>query len=73
MYRLLKVMLALMTTAIGLVSCTTVKAYQKQYVHDYHLQPGALSHEKLEAEGISFREGASGGESGKTGGGCGCN
>jgi hypothetical protein len=50
-----------------------VKAYQRQYVSDYSMQTGTTSIEKLESEGFSFREGASGGETGKTGGGCGCN
>lgn len=57
----------------SLYSCETVKPYQTQYLKDYHMQTGAQSIEKLEAESETYREGASGGMGGKTGGGCGCN
>lgn len=55
------------------VSCTTVKPYQKQYLNDYYMQTGPLPEEKLDAEADTYREGASGGMGGKSGGGCGCN
>jgi len=53
--------------------CETVKAYQTQQLKDDAMQTNASSLEKLEGEAESYREGASGGMGGKTGGGCGCN
>ena len=54
-------------------SCKPLKNYQLVYQNDSQMQPAQMRIEKLESEGISFREGASGGEGGHTGGGCGCN
>jgi len=54
-------------------SCTTVKEYQKNRLNDSEM---ILSHRKIEKTEISFhtyREGASGANGGKSGGGCGCN
>jgi len=58
---------------ISLHSCTTVKPYQSQYLKDHYMQANSLAIEKLESEADSYREGASGGTGGKSGGGCGCN
>lgn len=54
-------------------SCETVRPYQMQYLKDNSMQPNPLPLEKIEAEAETYREGASGGMGGKTGGGCGCN
>lgn len=54
-------------------SCKTVKSYQKQYLNDHAMQQGAFPIEKSENEGTTYREGAAGGDMGKSGGGCGCN
>lgn len=54
-------------------SCQAVKPYQSQFINDYYMEQGPLSITKCENEGFSYREGASGGSGGKTGGGCGCN
>lgn len=54
-------------------SCQTVKEYQKNKLNDAEM---ALSNRKIERTELSFqgyREGASGANSGKSGGGCGCN
>ena len=54
-------------------SCTTVKEYQKNKLNDAEM---ILSNRKIEKSELSFqsyREGASGANSGKSGGGCGCN
>ncbi|MEA5461865.1 DUF4266 domain-containing protein [Arcicella sp. LKC2W] len=64
-------LLALLT--LGASSCSVVKPYQRQYVNDYTMSQSPLSVEKAESEGFTYREGASGGEGGKIGGGCGCN
>lgn len=54
-------------------SCVSVKEYQKQYLNDAEMQLAARKAEKYENSFQSYREGASGANGGKTGGGCGCN
>jgi hypothetical protein len=54
-------------------ACTTVKEYQKSRLNDSEM---VLSNRKIEKTELSFqayREGASGANGGKSGGGCGCN
>ncbi len=54
-------------------NCISVEAYQKMYINDRDMalqDPGIQS---LESDFQSYREGASGANGGKTGGGCGCN
>ena len=54
-------------------SCTSPKAYQKVYLNDAEMELGPRKAEKFELNFQSYREGASGTNGGKTGGGCGCN
>jgi len=54
-------------------SCTTVKEYQKNKLNDGEMTLGSRKIEKAENSFQSYREGASGANGGKTGGGCGCN
>lgn len=54
-------------------SCVSVKEYQKQYINDAEMELSARKSEKFENSFQSYREGASGANGGKTGGGCGCN
>ena len=54
-------------------SCTTVKPYQRAYLNDANMKPGQSGTEQFAESAHSYREGASGGGSGKTSGGCGCN
>ena len=54
-------------------SCTTVKAYQKNKLNDAEMILGNRKIEKTELNFQSYREGASGANAGKSGGGCGCN
>ncbi len=68
-----KIIAAAFFAVLSLSSCTTLKGYQMVYQNDSQMQPNSLSLEKLESEGIMFREGATGGDGGHTGGGCGCN
>jgi len=56
-----------------LISCTTVKEYQKSRLNDAEMTLGSRKVEKTELNFQSYREGASGANGGKTGGGCGCN
>jgi hypothetical protein len=59
--------------AILLSSCTTVKEYQKSKLNDAEMILSNRTIEKTELSFQSYREGASGANSGKGGGGCGCN
>jgi hypothetical protein len=66
--------IALTAIAITLLgSCTTVKEYQKNKLNDGEMTLGARKIEKGENSFQTYREGASGANGGKTGGGCGCN
>lgn len=56
-----------------LSSCVSVKEYQKSRLNDSEM---ILSNRKVEKEELNFqviKEGAAGANSGKSGGGCGCN
>ncbi len=56
-----------------MASCTSVKEYQKNKINDSEMVLGAKKVEKPESNFQSYREGASGANGGKVGGGCGCN
>ncbi len=58
---------------IVLASCTTVKPYQKMYLNDAEMELRGRRVEKTETSFHLYREGASGANGGKAGGGCGCN
>ncbi|OMP75578.1 MULTISPECIES: DUF4266 domain-containing protein [unclassified Chitinophaga] len=60
-------------TATLLASCTTVKEYQKNRLNDGEMTLGNRKVEKTELSFESYREGASGANGAKSGGGCGCN
>jgi hypothetical protein len=65
--------IVLLITTTVFSACTTVKEYQKNKLNDAEM---ALSHRKIEKTELNFqsyREGSSGANGGKTGGGCGCN
>lgn len=66
-------LIALAMLTITAISCQTVKEYQKNKLNDSEM---SLSNRKVEKTELSFqayREGASGANAGKSGGGCGCN
>lgn len=68
--------ITVLTTVIGfylLSGCATVKPYQKMYLNDEDMQLSNRKIETYETNFESFREGASGTNGGKVGGGCGCN
>lgn len=69
----LPVTLMFMLSACFISSCSTVKEYQKNKLNDAEMVLGNRKVEKSELSFQSYREGASGANSGKTGGGCGCN
>lgn len=66
-------LLAVVLIACCLQSCKAVKGYQKKYLNDAEMVLSARKAEKPEINFQSYREGASGANGGKTGGGCGCN
>ncbi len=71
-YPLSKLLLAALLVG-SVSSCTTVKEYQKNKLNDAEMGLSARKIEKTEQNFQSYREGASGANGGKTGGGCGCN
>lgn len=54
-------------------SCTTVRAYQKNRINDSEMDLSARKSQKFEQSFELYREGGSGANGGKSGGGCGCN
>ncbi len=56
-----------------LASCQTVKPYQKMYLNDPEMALEAKKLDFFETNFQTYREGASGANGGKVGGGCGCN
>ncbi|MDN5211076.1 DUF4266 domain-containing protein [Fulvivirgaceae bacterium BMA12] len=53
--------------------CVSVEAYQKMYLNDEEMELSSRKVEYFEINIESYREGASGINGGKVGGGCGCN
>ncbi len=58
---------------LSLGSCTVVKEYEKVYINDHDMALADKKFGKFETSYQVYREGASGGNGGKSGGGCGCN
>lgn len=56
-----------------LPSCSPVKEYQKNKINDAEMELAARKSQKFEQNFQVYREGASGANGGKSGGGCGCN
>lgn len=54
-------------------ACAPVKEYQKSKVNDSEMALAPKPTEKFENTFQLYREGSSGANGGKTGGGCGCN
>jgi len=63
--------LTLLLSAI--TSCVSVKPYEKTYLNDSEMALSNRLVEKTEANFLLYREGSSGANGGKNGGGCGCN
>lgn len=57
----------------SLASCVQVKEYRKSRINDSEMILANRKVEKNELNAQSYREGSSGANGGKTGGGCGCN
>ena len=66
-------------TGVGLLilcllqACTSVQGYQKMYLNDPCMDLAAKKVDSFETNFQTYREGASGANGGKVGGGCGCN
>lgn len=58
---------------LSLTGCSPVKEYQKGKINDAEMVLANRKIQKTENSFQSYREGASGANGGKTGGGCGCN
>lgn len=67
------VLFLLVGAGTSLTSCVTVKEYQKNRINDSEMDLAARKAEKFEQSFYLYREGASGANGGKSGGGCGCN
>jgi hypothetical protein len=68
-----KYAVAIAVVTVLTASCETVKEYQKNKLNDSEMALGNRKVEKTELSFQSYREGASGANAGKSGGGCGCN
>ena len=66
-------MIGLLVATAGLTYCVQVKEYQKSRINDSEMVLSNRKAEKNELNAQSYREGSSGANGGKTGGGCGCN
>jgi len=69
----LKTTLVLMVFSLFTVSCTAVKPYEQVKINDPDMKLQALKVKKFVTAFQVYREGASGANGGKSGGGCGCN
>ena len=69
----LKITSAAVLIVVAAGSCTSVKEYQKNKLNDSEMALSNRKAEKTEMSFQSYREGASGANAGKSGGGCGCN
>jgi hypothetical protein len=63
----------LLAGTITITSSQSVKEYQKNKINDTEMELSARKVQKFELNFQVYREGASGANGGKTGGGCGCN
>ena len=68
-----KIFLLFALAMTAMTSCVSVKEYQKMYLNDAEMELAARKVEFFETNFQTYREGASGANGGKVGGGCGCN
>lgn len=69
----MKSIFALTVIALSLSSCVAVQEYDKVNLSDPEMELAAKKTERFETNFQLYREGSSGANGGKTGGGCGCN
>ena len=70
---IIKKITLIISAVVLLTSCAHVKEYQKSRINDAEMILSNRKVEKNELNAQSYREGSSGANAGKTGGGCGCN
>ena len=68
-----KLLIISLLLTIAASSCVAVKGYQKVNLNDPDMALTAHKCDRFQNAFQSYREGASGANGGKTGGGCGCN
>ena len=68
-----KLSVAFLIAITALCSCSSVKSYEKIKLSDAEMELSARKAEKFEQNSQLYREGSSGANGGKSGGGCGCN
>ena len=71
--RRIGIFLILFSLVLTVVSCTTVKEYQKVRLNDSNMELENRTLEEFESNFQSYKEGAVGGNNGNGGAGCGCN
>lgn len=68
-----RVYLAISLFLLLFTSCVEVKPFQRANLNNRHMQMGSSSLDSYENNVSNYREGATGTNGEKTGGGCGCN
>ena len=63
----------LATALLAVVACTPVAPYERMQLNDADMELASRETEVFEHNVEAYREGASGANGGKIGGGCGCN
>ncbi len=71
--KLIKIFWIAVFAVVITTSCSPVKEYQKMHLNDSEMELAARKTQKFENSFQLYREGASGANGGKNGGGCGCN
>lgn len=66
-------LLLLLFSSLIFTSCVAVKGYEQIYINDPDMLLLSPPNKRFEIAFHVYREGASGANGGKTGGGCGCN
>ncbi len=69
----MKKFLLLFIAIISLSSCVAIKEYEKVNINDPDMKLSDRGVDRFKTNFQVYREAASGGNGGKTGGGCGCN
>ncbi len=69
----MKNIIAIVGVFFTLLSCSSVKEYEKEKINDPDMKLSARTTERFETNFQVYREAAAGANGGKTGGGCGCN
>jgi hypothetical protein len=69
----MKKLLLIIAVMLMLSSCAIVQEFEKVFINDPDMALEQKKIDRFKSNIHSYREAASGGNGGKTGGGCGCN